>query len=174
MKNLSETAQLLINTITRTLKSVVLGAGYATLVVRSVSEDVEGGRTIINFSGCTKYQRGKIVESLRKKESVEGFSEAELQEIANLNSTYSFPTEWLQRDNAPFVPSAGETVKALFVEKYSDNQNTTILVVDSIKPMGAASMAKATSLDDIFGGVDVEEGSDEKTEADAIADEVNG
>lgn len=166
---MSEKRELLINTINKTLQNVVLGAGFAQLNVRSVSEDIDGGRTIINLSGCTDYQRKEIIKALQGKKNVDAFSEDELQEIANMNATYSFPTDWLLRDNKPFVPAQGDAVKALFASKFSENQGTDILVVDRIQTVGDASTSSFKIEDAYSGKMDM---GAEKSEAKQVADEV--
>lgn len=171
---MTEQQELLINTIGKNLSNVVQGAGYAQLNVRSIGEDTitdpDKPRTIISLSGCTNYQKSEIIKALKSKKSIDEFTEDELQDIANMNATYSFPSDWLLRANKPFVPESGDAVKALFNFKFSENQGVEILVVDRLREVGAAKSA-SFSIEDIFSGK-IEDVEEEKSEASKLADEV--
>lgn len=171
--NSNDRMDMLSKTVTKTLSQVcTLGnnpSAYYEIEVRGVSETKDGSRTIINFAGCTDYQKRQIVNALREKGSFEAFSEEELQEVANINVTYGFPTEWITSARGAFVPEKGEVVKALFKKHQTEDEdgNTILIdVIDKITPI-ASKHAQSVSVDDIFGGVELD--VEEESTPDAVA-----
>lgn len=164
--------EMLTKTISKTLANVCVldntDSAYFTLEFRSVSPNKDGSRQIMNFSGCTEYQMREIAKGIRAHGSISDMSEEQLQEVANNNMTYGFPTDWLSSDRVPYIPQKGEMVKVL-IHKIKNSEGVMIDVIKTVAPLPIATK-KSMSIDDILNGVESEE--EVIDEAQAIVDEV--
>ena len=174
LSNLTEENQRIVGAINKTLQNAVAkGAqGYKQFNVAYVGEAEVNGemRTIISLFGTSDYKKNLMIKALVSKPLTD-FTTEELQDIANQKFTYSFPSEWLERDNAPYLPSQGEPVKCLIVEK-ANKQGVTSTFIEKILPVGNAKSAGVSLADVLAGKVSATEEMIDESEAEAIAKNV--
>ena len=170
LSQLTEKNQRIAGAIKNILGNVVAegATGWKQFKVTHVGTNLDGSRTIISLQGTSTYNSNRMIRALQSK-PITDMSTDELQDIANKKFTYSFQTAWLEQDNSPYLPTAGEPVNCLIIRK-ANKDGIMSTFIDQIKAVGQAQ-SKSVSLADVLAGVASVDETEE--EAEIVSAEAN-